>query len=45
MADDAWKEIVGRSDDPDDQDPWQSTRDPWLADVYQALLSRRQDRA
>jgi len=46
MADDTWTEIARRLEDPDEQqDPWQTTRDPWVADVYEALLSRRQERA
>ncbi|MDI6899967.1 MAG: hypothetical protein QMC82_09140 [Methanolinea sp.] len=46
MADDTWTEIAFRLEDPDEQqDPWQATRDPWVADVYQNLLSRRQERA
>jgi hypothetical protein len=46
VADDTWTEIAGRLEDPDDQqDPWQATRDPWVANVYQSLLSRRQERA
>ncbi len=46
MSYNAWTEIVGDLEDPEEQqDPWQATRDPWVANVYQALFSRRQDRA
>lgn len=45
MADDTWTEIAARLEDPDELlDPWQTKRNPWVADVYQALLSRRQER-
>ncbi|OPX72201.1 MAG: hypothetical protein A4E39_01640 [Methanoregulaceae archaeon PtaB.Bin152] len=32
-------------EDPDDQiDPWQSTPNPWVAEVYETLFMRRRDR-
>ncbi|MDI9633506.1 MAG: hypothetical protein QFX32_05540 [Methanolinea sp.] len=46
MADDTWAEIARELDDPEDQqDPWETRGDPWVANVYKDLFTRRQERA
>lgn len=46
MNSDSWAFLRKRNADPDEHDdPWDSRSDPWLANVYQFLFIRRQDRA